>query len=633
VSFLFPLGMAALGALVPLVVLYLLKQKRLEEKVPANFLWAQAMEDLRASSLFQKFRAPLLFLLQAASIALCALAAGGASLDLDLGHAPRRVILLLDRSESMKCADEEGRARFDVARELAHDLVDGLARSDEMMVLAFDSRAEVAQAFTGDPERLHDVLDGLAPADLPTKLAQGLEVAVSFGRASRGFDPELVVISDGRIEGDLPSVPYPVRFARVGKSGDNQGIAGLAVTRSPGEPPRILVRVENGAAKPVRRTVVLRRGDEVLDARQVDVPAESDATLFFVPSDDEAWEPPAAEGGSAGPLRMSVGLEGADVLPADDRVAFLLRPAVPRYGLVVRDEPSLHLDPARLQRLRPGLVLAGVTPDEARAAIDAHTPRVDLVIYDGAPPDALPDVPAQIYVNCVPPGAGLVDTGTLDDPIVIDWSRTHPATSRCQFDDVFVLEARKLSGVERSLPLVETTGGPIVLLTPVPGREVLVVAFDPSRSNLPLKLAWPLFLANSLDYLLTGVAREGEEPILRTGSLLPLDADRGPYTVESPDGAKHDVGTDTKGRPVFTETSRAGVYVVRDASGRETAHAFATLDGPETHVAPLDRLVVGGEEHASDPAGLQRNVLLRDPLLLAVLGVLLLEWAIWCGRR
>ena len=45
-SLLFPLGMAALGALVPLVVLYILKQRREEYRVPANFLWAQALEDL-----------------------------------------------------------------------------------------------------------------------------------------------------------------------------------------------------------------------------------------------------------------------------------------------------------------------------------------------------------------------------------------------------------------------------------------------------------------------------------------------------------------------------------------------------------------------------------------------------------
>ena len=58
-SFLFPLGMAALGMLAPLIVLYLLKQKRQERRIPASFLWQHALEDLRASSLFQRLRTPL----------------------------------------------------------------------------------------------------------------------------------------------------------------------------------------------------------------------------------------------------------------------------------------------------------------------------------------------------------------------------------------------------------------------------------------------------------------------------------------------------------------------------------------------------------------------------------------------
>lgn len=631
-NLLFPLGMAALGALAPLVVLYLLKQKRIEEKVPSNFLWARAIEDMRASSLFQRFRAPLLFLLQAAAVALCALAAGGASLDLDVGHAPRRVVLLLDRSASMQAADEDGRTRFDKAKDLAGDLVGGLARADEMMVIAFDQRAEVLQAFTPDAARLRDVLGKAAPRDLPTHLGDGLETAVSFARASRGFDPEIVVISDGNVERDLPSVPYPMRFAKVGTSGANQGIATVSVTRTPGEAPQVLVRVENGDTKDVRRSVVLTAGDAVLDARELDLPAGGDAAVFFeLP--DSADDKPQTMQVTLGPAKP-----GEDVLAADDRVPFVLRPAVPRNGLIVRAEPSIHLDPGRMQKLRPGLVLAGVTPAEAAAAIAAGTPRVDFVCYDGEAPAALPPVPAQMYVDCVPPGAGLSLTGTLEDPIIIDWSRTHPTTSRCQFDDVFVNEAKRIAGAERSLTLVDSTGGPLVLLTPVPGREVLVVAFDPAQSNLPLKLAWPLFLANSLDYLLGGAAREGEEALLKTGTFLPLDPERGACTVTTPAGAKVEIAPDPAAsgpaaRPVFRDGVTTGVYHVRDAAGTETLHAFALLDAGEIHVAPQDKITVGGEARASDPAGLRRNLLLRDPLLLAVLGVLLLEWAVWCGRR
>jgi hypothetical protein len=373
--------------------------------------------------------------------------------------------------------------------------------------------------------------------------------------------------------------------------------------------------------------VHLREGGNTLDAKEVDLEPEGDATVVF-----EVPEPESSEDAAKTRL-LAAALGESDVLATDDRAPFVVRPFVPRNALLVRAEPTIHLDPERLRKLRSELAVAGVTMDEALAAIAAGSPQVDLVLWDGVAPPSLPAVPAQIYVNCLPPGSGLAETGRAEDPLVVDWSRTHPATVRCQFDDVFVRESMKLSGAERALTLVDSTAGPLVLLVPVPGREVLVVAFDPARSNLPLKLAWPLFLANSIDHLLAGTAREGEEALLATGATLRLDPARKPWSVEGPDGKKADVPDDAQGRPVFRDGFRAGHYRAFDKSGKESAHAFALLDAAEVKVLPGESLTVGGETKKSDPAGLERNLLLRDPLLLAVLGLLVLEWAVWAGRR
>jgi hypothetical protein len=321
---------------------------------------------------------------------------------------------------------------------------------------------------------------------------------------------------------------------------------------------------------------------------------------------------------------------------------------VPRTGLVVSEAPSIHLDADRVSRLHPGLTLAHVTPEEARAALApgstapgagerAATGRAayDLVCFDGVSPDELPAVRAQLYVDALPPGSGLVDLGTMEHPIVVDWDHTHPTMARCQFDDLLVLEARRLGGTERSRVLLESTGGPLALLTPVGGREVVVVAFAPDRSNLPLKLAWPLFLANTLDFLLAGVQREGEEPVLPCGRPLRLTEHEGSggAAVRLPSGDTVTVEPDAAGRLVFAGGDQTGVYEVTGADGRTSLHAFALLSSDEVDVAPRDELVVGGEAVAADPSSLGRRLLLRDALLLAALGLLVLEWSVWCARR
>ena len=54
----------------------------------------------------------------------------------------------------------------------------------------------------------------------------------------------------------------------------------------------------------------------------------------------------------------------------------------------------------------------------------------------------------------------------------------------------------------------------------MPGREVVVLAFDPAASNLPLKLAWPLLLANTLDHLLAEVQLDHEAPVFPTSAPI-----------------------------------------------------------------------------------------------------------------
>lgn len=622
-NLLFPLGMAVLGALVPLVLLYLLKQKRVEVKVPANFLWARAVEDLRASSLFQRLRATLLLLLQAAAIVLFALAAAGASLDLDLGDVPRHVIVLLDRSASMKATDEDGRSRFDVAKDLARDQAGGLSAADEMMIVGFDARAEVVAAFTGDKARLVSVLDGLAARDLPTRLGDALMLAVSFAQASKGFDTEILLLSDGVVERDLPPVPYPITFVRLGKSGANQGISSVQLSRVPGEAPQVFVRAENGDGAPAERTVSLRRGGEVKDARTLKLEPGEGATAFFEIEESE----------DKAPQEYTATLEGRDVLAADDSVTFVIRPVVPRTGLLVATSPSLYLDPRKVERLHPGLALVTATPEEAAATFAKADAAVDFVCYDGAEPKELPPVAAQLYIDAFPPGSGIVRGAKQEFPIVIDWDRTHPATARCQFDDLLVTEAPKLAGTERSRVLIDSTGGPLALLTPVPGREVVVVAFSPAKSNFPLKLSWPLFLANTLDFLLGKTERAGEEPVAATGSPMPLGTASGARVV-APSGASFDVLPDARGRVTFAATTESGLWRAKPSGGEEQVRAYALLDGPEIHVAPRpEDLDLGGTKLAASARPTRRNVLLRDPLLLAALGVLLLEWALWSGRR
>lgn len=622
-NFLFPLGMAALGALVPLVVLYILKQRREEYRVPANFLWAQALEDLRANSLFQRLRTPLLLILQALAVLLFALAAAGASLRLNLGDDPRHVIVLLDRSQSMSATDEtDGKSRFEVARELAKDAVGSLGGADELMIVGFTDDAEILSGFTTESGRLNDLLDELTPLDRASDPTEAFRLAISYAQASTGFEVEIIVLSDGAFDTELPPVAYPVTYARIGSSADNQGITSARVSRVRGESVQVFVRVDNASVEAVDRTLSLREGGEVVDARAISLGAEEHKTVYF-----ELAEPTGED-----PVIVELRLDGKDALPRDDSVELVIRPTVPRNGLLVERAPSLYLTAPALSRLHPGLSVVAVSPEEAEAIFAEGGAGFDLVVFDGVTPSAPPPIAAQIYVGCLPPESGLAQVGTHEQPIVLDWHRTHPVTVRCQFEDVLIEESMELTGTERSLTLVDSTGGPLVLLTPVPGNEVVVVAFPPQKTTVPIRLAWPLFLANSMDHLLANVYREGEEAVAGTGRSIRVQ-DEGTLSVTPPGGSTVEIEPNLTGTASFADTDLAGVYRVGTNLHEDDPRSFALLQPAEVRIDPAPALQLGNTLVESDAGSISRNVLLRDPLLLLALALLVLEWSIWCGRR
>src|ERR1041384_5235343 len=116
-SFLAPwwalMGLIAL----PIILLYLLRQKRPDMKVSSTILWSKALADMRASTPFQKLRRNLLLLLQ-----LLILAALTLTLMRPIVHAKaaqtQSGVIVIDATASMQArdGDESGNSRLDRAK-------------------------------------------------------------------------------------------------------------------------------------------------------------------------------------------------------------------------------------------------------------------------------------------------------------------------------------------------------------------------------------------------------------------------------------------------------------------------------------------------------------------------------------
>lgn len=627
-SFLAPLYLLTLGFAIPIVLLWFLKQRREPIEVPTTFLWRKSLEEERVSPLIRNLTTSLLLLLQLLALLLLAFAAAAAVLNLRLSGEVRNVVLLVDRSASMGATDADGGSRLDAAKERVRELLSTLRGGDRAMLVAFDREAKILSNFTDDADALTRLLDRIEPRDAETAPAEALRTAAGATAALALGAAEIFLFSDGAfppVEELPPGLEgASLTYVAAGKTGANAGIVSLTLQSGLDTGARLFVGVANAGEEPATRTLALRREDRTLDAREATVPPRSRGGAAFDLSD---WGPGAYE----------VVLEPTDVLAADDRACVVLGDdPMRRILLVTRGNPAL----LRLRDIHPRVEVYSVPPDEVTADVGADVGRFDLTVFDGVQPETVaPGAgnlgPSALWIDCVPRDGDVGLGVPVADPEVVDWNRGHPLNRNVDWSDVRIARASPVVAPEGAVPLLETTEGPLVAALPGAGERV-VFGFRLEESNLPIRLAFPIFLANLLDRAFHPGGAEGEgyvsagHPITR---VLPPGLESA--TVRDPAGRAETLKALPDGSVSFPGTDRTGFYRIDLGSTSERV-AVSFLSEAETDIGPRETVDVAGEPVTSDPEAVEANYPLRRPLLWAALAVLLLEWTLWLrglGRR
>jgi hypothetical protein len=165
----------------------------------------------------------------------------------------------------------------------------------------------------------------------------------------------------------------------------------------------------------------------------------------------------------------------------------------------------------------------------------------------------------------------------------------------------------------------------------------VALGFDITRSDLPLRVAFPLLIINSLDWF----SGDGESLVAsyRTGEnwAVPLGLQgeptgRSEVRIMDPDG-KDFAAAVHEGRALFYG-SRIGVYTIQ-AGTKDGRRAVAAnlADAEESDIRPSSSLAVAGrtlEAPTGFGVALRREIWIY--LLLAALGLSLTEWLTYNRR-
>jgi len=609
--FLAPLAFAFAAAIPVVILFYLLKRKREVRLVSSTVLWQKFLAETQASAPFQKLRKNWLLILQVILLILAVLALARPYFSTTAKPAHRRVVIL-DASASMQAVDEAP-SRFEQARAEALKWVDGLKDADEMVIVLAGASTEVKQSATSEKAALRRALQGCVCSDGPTRLVPALKMAESLVRdLDPRTGPEIHLFSDGAMPelSQFENKALPLIYHRVGKSANNLGITALDVRANPEDARQraVYASVANFSPDSRQTDLELLLDDRLVETRPLSLAAgETSPQVFLAQQSRDAV--------------FTVRLTARDDLAADNPASIAsLLPKPLAVLLVSRGNRLLE----KALRAVPNVELASATDLTDPAA------GFDFVVLDDVTPTVWPK--GNVLAIHVANTNWLEGVRRVEAPPIVDWKSAHPLLRYAGFDNVQIVQSLTAQTPTWAVSLVEAPQAPLILAGELGRQRIIWIGFDVLESNWPLRVSFPIFIANAVEWLNPAAARSGQL-LVKAGDpfRMALAETATEAQITLPGGSVQSLPLGASASElVFGDTRKQGVYRLRLGTN-ETAFCVNLLDAAESNIKPRDELQLGKHTRVSATTVKRANMELWRSIAGLGLLVLLVEW--WYYHR
>jgi hypothetical protein len=604
--------------------LYILKLRRRAVSTPFAPLWKRILRDKEATSLFSKLKRIVSLLVQLLLLLLLVAALGDPRVAGSLVQG-RNLVVLVDASASMQATDVSP-TRLGVAKEQVKSMIRGLGGADRMLIAQMDAVVTPMGPMSGDAAELERELEMVTPTDTRADFPRALRFATDTLRGAAS--PEIVVVSDGAL-GEAVDASGPVHlggakisYVEVGKGSRNVGVTAFSVRRYPLDKSRyeVMLEVTNAGDAPEDIELTLTGDGQPVDITKLRLKPGERLPRFY----------PNLSGASRTlEARLSL-LDGTkDDLPADDH-AYALLPERRRAKVLVVSAGNTYLEAALL--LDEYLDVTQVTPDAYAKRFPTGTSGFDTILFDAVTPLEAPRANA-IYLDPRGPGSPVKVLGELGQPGFDHLDRKHPIVRFLALDTVNIARGHKLQPEPGDRVVGASQDGPILVAGTRGGFKFVALGFDVRESDLPLRVAWPLFLVDTINWFTDEDATYLSS--FKTGEVwrIPVGAPVTTAALKRPDGKTVDVPVHD-GRAVYVG-DQAGFYELSVVSTPPLRTAFAAnlLDATESRIAPQDTLTVDGKT-AGKLEGFRIGVRREMWIYLLIAAILLtaIEWATYHRR-
>ena len=621
-SFLAPAAFAALAIAIPILLLYMLRLRRREVLISSNFLWRQVVQDTEANTPWQRLRRNLLLFLQLLILLTLVLALARPFITVPTVSAGK-IALLIDASASMTANDIAGETRFAAAIEAARQIVSNMNPQDIISLIRVAEVAEALTAYTADKNELRRALESMTVSHAAADWDTALTLAAAGAAGAENFS--IVMISDGGV-GDAASlplnIPQPI-YLPVGESSSNIGITALATRALAGQAPQLFAQVTNYGDSAADISLVIRLDDVLRLSRSGTIPPRSQLPIPFGEPIAEPFETLSAT--------LTFDNDAEDFLALDNRAWTVRSQVKTRRVYYVSPDENLFLEQAL--RSLPGIHTFRGNPGNRGLPGDPF----DLYVFDSWLPNALP-ARDMLIVN-PPSSTALFSLGAqlpATDEITVA-AEDSALAAYVDLDEMSLLQYRAIEA-PWAQTLFQSEAGAILLAGEANARQIAILPFDLRDSNLPLLIAWPVLMANLLDWF----SPSDIVPLpdgLSVGDVLTLSPPllANSLRITTPSGVLHELPIEGD-RVAFADTGQLGLYrleILQD--GQVTsAQSFAVnlFATGESDIRPLPAadLRLGGDitaTEANEQLGAQE---FWTWLALAALLLLAIEWIVYHRR-
>ena len=690
-NFLSPTSLLLFGLAIPIVALYILRLRRRREPVSTLMFWEELFRERQTTSLFQRLKHLLSLLLQLLFLTLLVLSIARPQFAF-ITKSARQLVLIIDQSASMNAieADTDGRTRLEVAKESALRSVDGLRFMDEMTVISSHTRPIIHIPFTDHQKSLREAIHAIQPTDISTNLEPAYDLADAIAQTKP--NPEIVIFSDFQsvseellakfksepeqdTDAETPDHAVKRHLIQIGKANDNVGITKFRVRKSlvNAFDYQTLLRVVNASEEEKKFNVELYFDENLFDVRPY--------TLAAGESKSEIFSNFAFEGG-----KLKAVLDIQDPLVSDN-IAYATLPKrdlIPVL-LVTTENPFLQKalavdEQIQLTVLTPTEYETDVLPESANSQGNKN---YQGVIFDRYSPPSLGDgnymfiYPPAVDSSETPNGQGSKpllqwDIGAaLETPIITDWERTHPILQHVHLENVQIGTAYQVTPPSTAQVLARSFESPVLFIDVNPNRKVVFAAINILESDLPLRIAFPVIIANTIQWfqqrseileyhLHTGEVLKQQiesikaisQPALKTETDSPESTPK-VVKITGPEDQTWELPVEGDAL-LFEQTQRAGFYELKISEAADSTSEVAQPP-PEASDATEDNsgtvwavnLADATESHiGADPAveeltkasiAQSSAALLRYPpwvyLVFLAVGLSVVEWFLYQRRR